>query len=218
MRLWLASANLRLIEQLAAPGIFAGVITNPQVVALSGCSNEQFARELICITKGPVFIQVRTGGAEDMLAEAELLTALSPVQMIVKVPATEAGLTVMPRLAGKGIRVAATCLPEPALAVMAEAAGAQYIIPWASMMEKRGLGDRTAILSEMQEILEKQRSQCSLIVGAYQPAELSRLAKLGISNSFIWEKDLYGFLHSDLATEAASSFQESWRKIDDEHY
>jgi transaldolase len=218
MRLWLASANLKLIAQLAGPGIFAGVITNPQVVALSNCGNEQLARELICITKGSVFIQVRTGSVEGMLAEAELLAALSPGQMIVKIPATEAGLTIMPRLAAKGIRVAATCLPEPALAVIAEAAGAQYIIPWASMMEKRGLGDRTAILSEMQEILGKQRSQCSLIVGAYQPEELSRLAKLGIPNSFIWEKDIHGFLHSDLAAEAASSFQESWRKIDDEHY
>jgi transaldolase len=218
MKLLLASADLALIQRLAAPGIFAGVITNPDLVAASGKSSLAFGHDLVQVSAGMVFLQVRAKDADRMVAEAEHLVALAPDRLVVKVPATEAGLNAMATLVRRGVVVAATCLPTVALAVIAEAVGVRFIIPWASMLEKRGAGDRESTIAEMQECLERQRSAAELVVGAYKPVDMVRLARTGVRNVFIWDRDLASFVQQPLASEAAESFSTAWSRIDHDSY
>ncbi len=214
MKLWLASSNLDSIERLTGSALFAGVVTNPNVVAEAGLPVATFLRQVITRGSGLIFYQVRGSGSAEMIAEAERTLALAPERIAIKVPATIEGLRAIAILRKRNAVVAATCLPTPALAVLAEAAGANYIIPWGSMLATRGIGDRESLLAEMCEILTRQKSQCEMIVGAYSSADLLRLARLGVTNAFIWEKDVDKILRQPMAQEAIDSFEKAWKSID----
>jgi transaldolase len=216
--LWLASADPETISKLAGPGIFAGVITNPDVVAASGTGIDEFCPMALAQSSGLIFVQPPGETEDELIAACERITAFNRERIVVKIPATRQGLMAMSRLVRAGISVAATCLPTPALVIVAEAIGVRYIIPWAGMLEKRGIGDRQTVITEMQQILERQGTQSELIVGSYFPADLVRLARCGIRNSFIWDKDVSLFLDQPLAAEAAASFATAWRRISNESY
>lgn len=214
MKLWLASSNLETIADLIGAGLFAGLITNPDVVAAAAVPPDEFFSQAAQRTSTPIFCQVREAGFDEMLAEARRLVAIAPDRMIVKVAATQTGFRLMARLVRDGVKVAATCIPTSPLAVVSESLGADYIIPWGSFLPKRGVGDREDLIVEIVEMLDRQRSRSEIVVGAYGASDLARLARIGVRNVFVWEKDVDAFFRQPLAEEAAATFEGAWRAIE----
>ena len=76
---------------------------------------------------GQIFYQLKAETKDLMLKEAKTVKALLGKQLVLKVPATENGFKVVSVLSPT-IPCAVTALFSPAQALVAEAAGAQYII------------------------------------------------------------------------------------------
>ena len=58
MNIWLASADLGLLKEHLSSGVFAGVITNPRVIADAKCSPLKFFEE-VCSFAPAAYYQLR---------------------------------------------------------------------------------------------------------------------------------------------------------------
>ncbi|HEX2099080.1 MAG TPA: transaldolase family protein [Candidatus Synoicihabitans sp.] len=213
MKIWLATADLKLIEEYFPYGLFAGVITNPHVVAEAQRPPVEFFRE-VCRLAPAAYYQLREASAADMLAEAEKFIAIDPQKMRIKVPATPAGLQTIRALANRGHEVMATVVPTTAWLVFALAAGARTVAPYGSMLQRRGLASKLDEVIAMQRIIDAQRSSVDLCVGIYDPTEFSQYAREGIRSCFVWGRDVPAFLNQPLVDEALQGFAGDWKAIE----
>lgn len=205
MKLWLASSDCDLIARQLSSGIFAGVVTNPAVVAEAKRDRVELFRDLVKLAP-VVWYQLLAGTEKEMLADAEHMLAIDPVRMRIKVPATRTGLGVIRRLSDQNLHIMATCVPTRSWLVLALAAGARVIAPYSSMLQKRGIAAKAEEVVLMQELIDRQGSPAEILTGLYDPTDLPYYAAHGIRSGFIWAKDVDAFLTQPLAEEAAAGF------------
>lgn len=205
MKLWLASAEIEIVNRHLSSGVFAGVVTNPAVVAEARRDRVEIFRDIVKIA--PVaWYQLLAGTESEMLADAERMLSIDPKRMRIKVPSTRAGLAVIRRLSDQGLEIMATCVPTRPWMLLALAAGARMIAPYGSMLQKRGIASKAEEVVAMQQITDRQGSPAEILTGLYDPTELAYYASHGIRAGFIWAKDVDAFLTQPLADEAASAF------------
>ncbi|MCC5829421.1 MAG: hypothetical protein JJU36_08235 [Phycisphaeraceae bacterium] len=212
MELWLASSDLRQIERMMGLGIFAGVITNPRVVAQADRRPEDLFKAL-CELAPAAWYQLRDADLNTMTAEAQRMLAIDPAKMRIKVPATLAGFGVVSRLAAQGLDVMATCVPTAAWLCFALAAGATRIAPYGGMLQKRGLTSKRGEVIQMQQIIDRQAPDVTICTGVYDVTELPEYATAGVKSFFVWGKDVDTFLDQPLVGEALAEFGGDWQKI-----
>jgi transaldolase len=213
MKIWLASADPEQIEDYLAIGIFAGVITNPTVVAEAKRPPREFFRE-VCRIAPAVYYQLREGSADAMLAEAEIFLAIDPGKMRIKVPATRAGFSVIRRLSDRGLDVMATVVPTTPWLVFALAAGAKAIAAYGSTLQRQGQTGKLELILKMQEIIDRQKSAAELCVGVYDVTDLPVYAAHGVRSCFIWARHVEEFLRQPLIEEALAGFRDNWKAIE----
>lgn len=95
MEMFLDTANLDEIRQVAQMGLITGVTTNPSLMMRSGRADyKEVAREICFIVQGHVSAEVISMEAEGMLAEAKEIATWSPY-VAVKIPTVAEGLKAM---------------------------------------------------------------------------------------------------------------------------
>ncbi|HEU5081687.1 MAG TPA: transaldolase family protein [Opitutaceae bacterium] len=213
MKIWLASADLKLLEEFLPTGVFAGVITNPKVVADAKRPAVELFRD-ICRIAPAAYYQLRDALPKAMLAEAEKFIAIDPQKMRIKVPATRSGLQVIRELAARDHPVMATVVPTGAWLIFALAAGARAIAPYGSMLQRRGLASKSEEVLKMQQIIRAQESTAEICVGIYDVTELPFYASHGVRSCFVWGKDAAAFLTQPLVNEAAAGFDNDWAALE----
>jgi len=98
MQLFLDTANIDEIREIAAWGILSGVTTNPSLMARAGRGDYKAVAQEICyIVQGPVSAEAVSLDADGMVAEAAEFATWSP-HVVVKIPITEEGLKAMSRI------------------------------------------------------------------------------------------------------------------------
>jgi len=75
MKIFVDTANLDEIRELATWGIVDGVTTNPTLVAKSGRPFEEIIDEIFEIVDGPISLEVVSEKADDMVKEAKNLVS-----------------------------------------------------------------------------------------------------------------------------------------------
>ncbi|MEQ9459973.1 MAG: transaldolase family protein [Phycisphaeraceae bacterium] len=213
MEFWLADADLDRVAVSMSSGIFAGVITNPAVVAGTGLPPSDLFAEL-CKTSPCCWYQLKHGSAEAMLKEAETMIAINPQRMRIKVPATRPGLQVIKQLQQQSQTVMATCVPTAAWMLLACAAGADYIAPYGGMLQKRAIHSKLSEVSNMQRVLDRQQLDTKICAGLYAATEIEDFSAVGVRAGFIWGKDVDDFLQQPLVEEAVAAFANDWQTID----
>lgn len=212
MKLWLATADLKRIETCLAYGVFTGVITNPHVVAQEGRDPQSLFTE-ICQIAPCAYYQLQAGEVAEMLREAEMMLAIDPAKMRIKVPATRQGLAVIRRLSDQGLPVMATAVPTNTWMVLSVAAGASAIAPYSGMLQRRGILPKMEGVLAMQTIIDRQGYDVELCTGIYDATEIAQYAAGGVKSAFIWEKDVETFLTQSLTEEASANFDDDWAQI-----
>lgn len=212
MKFWLATANVDKAQEYLSYGVFEGLITNPDVVARENVAPKDLFADL-CHIAPHVYYQLQDMDTSDMIQEAEEMIAIDPEKMLIKVPATRNGLSVIRHLAHQGQEVMATAVPTAPWMIFAIAAGAKKIAPYSSMLKRRHIISKMEGVFAMQEIIDRQGYDVEICTGIYHVTEIPRYASHGVKSAFIWEKDVEEYLTMDLADEAAAKFHDSWAKI-----
>ncbi len=98
MKLFLDTAKLEEIREIAEWGILAGVTTNPTLMARAGRGDyKAVAQEMCYIVQGPVSVEAVSLDADGMVAEAAEFATWSP-HVVVKITTTEEGLKAINRI------------------------------------------------------------------------------------------------------------------------
>lgn len=125
-----------------------GVTTNPKHIMLSGkpfmtaiTDIAEWVKEegLDGYEKFPVSVEINPhlDKTEDMIEEAKKISAISP-NFVIKIPATEAGVTAARKLEQMGIRTNVTLVFSPAQAILPAKNGSKFVSPFIGWKEANG--------------------------------------------------------------------------------
>lgn len=212
MELWLDTVNSNVIHEAFERGLLHGVTTNPAVVSRSGEILEDMLQRLLDIQDGPVAIQVVAENREEMIRQAELLTAHSP-RIIVKIPVSNQGLLSIFELTSQNIPVMATTIFEPYQALLAFKAGAHYVAPYLGRIKDKGR-NHFAILESMQKILNNYSFDSKIIAAGIPDMQtFIACAELGIAAITVNERIYTEIVADHPDTSAAlQKFSEEWQQ------
>ncbi|SDJ87277.1 fructose-6-phosphate aldolase [Natronincola ferrireducens] len=137
MKLFIDTANVDEIREIAEWGILEGVTTNPSLIAKEGRDFKEVIKEITEIVDGPISAEVISLKAEEMVQEAEGLVKIHN-NIVIKIPMTEEGLKAVKLLAAQGIKTNVTLVFSAAQALMAAKAGATYVSPFLGRLDDIG--------------------------------------------------------------------------------
>lgn len=129
MAIYLDSADPDDVAAAAGMGFVSGVTTNPSLLRRVTEDPLKHAGQLLDVGLGEFFYQP-TGAYGPVLDEALTAWELDRGRVVVKLPATPAGLAVAAPLVRRGVRVALTAAQTPVAMAVAEAAGCMAVIPY----------------------------------------------------------------------------------------
>lgn len=109
MEIYLDTANVEQIRQVARLGILSGVTTNPSLMAREkGADFKATIQEICRIVQGPISAEVLSLEADGMVAEARRIATWSPY-VVIKVPILPQGLEVIHRLSETYVEAERIC-------------------------------------------------------------------------------------------------------------
>jgi len=149
MKLFIDTANLEDIKEIASWGVLSGATTNPTLLAREGGSPEDVLRQICEIVKGPVSAEVVATESGEMVKEGRRLAAIHK-NIVVKVPMIPEGLKAVSILSGEGISCNVTLVFSAPQALLAARAGARFVSPFVGRLDD--IGERG--MDVVQEIAE----------------------------------------------------------------
>jgi transaldolase len=152
MKIFLDTAEIEEIKFAASLGIIDGVTTNPSLIKQAvdkrgGSINmEEYIKEILRTSPGPVSLEVISVSYEEMVKEAKLLyeNFAGYGEVVIKIPVCPSldgesniydGLMAIRTLSELGIPVNATLVMTPEQALLAAKAGAAYVSPFAGRID-----------------------------------------------------------------------------------
>jgi transaldolase len=221
MELYLDTANLEEIREIALWGVLSGVTTNPTLVAKEfaargeGLTEENLRMHLkaICeLARGPVSAEVTALKAEAMVEEGRRLAAIHP-HIVVKLPTTEEGLKACKRLSAEGIPVNMTLIFSANQALLAARAGAAYVSPFLGRVDDISW-DGGELLREIVEMREVQDLPVRVIAASIRhPRHVTEAALLGADIATMPHAVFKQLLKHPLTDLGLKRFMEDWEKV-----
>ncbi len=139
MALLLDSIDLDEIRTAMDLGVFAGVTTNPKLLAgVPRSDHLERLAQIARICPGSLYAQVDHGLADLMEHEALTLREVAPGRTVIKVPMSREGLVLVGRLRTHQVPVCITAVFSAAQAVLAGAAGANAVAVYVGRIDKGG--------------------------------------------------------------------------------
>jgi len=135
MKIFIDSADIKEIKDVASWGIIDGVTTNPTLVKKTGKSFRECVEEILRVVDGPVSVEAISPDADGMVKEGEEWAKLDPKKVTVKVPMGIEGLQAVYRLTRKGIMTNVTLIFSPNQALLACRAGATFVSPFVGRLD-----------------------------------------------------------------------------------
>lgn len=211
MDLYIDTANLEDIREIARWGILAGATTNPTLLSRETGSYEEILREICGIVGGPVSAEVLADDAEDMVPEAEKLAAIHE-NIVVKVPMTAEGLRAAGELAGRKIKTNVTLVFSANQALLAARAGATYVSPFVGRLDDIG-HDSEAILADIVDVFAVNDFSTKVIAASIRhPLHVTQAALIGCDVATIPPGVFRKMLKHPLTDIGIRQFREDWEK------
>ncbi len=221
MELYLDTANLEEIREIAGWGVLSGVTTNPTLVAKEfAARGERLTWEglrahlrAICeAAGGPVSAEVTALEAPAMVAEGRRLAEVHP-HIVVKLPTTEEGLKACKRLSAEGIKVNMTLIFSANQALLAARAGAAYVSPFLGRVDDISW-DGGELLREIVELLQVQDLPVRVIAASIRhPRHVTEAALLGADIATMPHAVFKQLLKHPLTDIGLKRFMEDWEKV-----
>ncbi len=136
MKLFLDTANVDQVAEIASWGILDGVTTNPSLVAKEGKQFKDVVLKM-CALVPCVSAQVTATTVEEMIKQGEEYASWHK-HVVVKVPMTTDGLKVLKHLSSKGIKTNVTLIFSVEQAVLAAKNGATIVSPFVGRLDDKG--------------------------------------------------------------------------------
>ncbi len=181
IELYLDSADIERIARLNERIPLRGITTNPSILAQSGLFLNQVLREVSAIIGADArfHAQIVSQTIDEMVDEAKQLNEL-PYDLVVKVPATETGLSAIKMIKAEGISVLATAIYSAQQGFLAAMCGADYLAPYVNRIETAGV-DGIGVVADLQLLLDRNGLECKILAASFKNTrQVLEVMKLGI--------------------------------------
>ena len=204
--LYIDSADRDQLEPLLATGLFAGVTTNPAILGRAGLTAADLPDLAAWLRERGVtrFYAQATGTTVDELrATAQRIADLGD-DVVIKLVATTAALTVARELTDAGREVLITAVYHPAQALLAAAAGAQEIAPYVGRTSENGR-DGIALVAE---IVRSAPTVRVLAASLRSPDQVAAVAVAGAHDLTLAPAVAHALFQDELTLAASAEFEE----------
>src|SRR5690554_5545759 len=179
MELYVDSGNVKEIIELKEWLPLDGITVNPSIVAVEKKELYPLLEELLNLSKKYLHVQVLSDEKKEIIKEAEELHAFSK-KIIVKIPVSKDGLAAIKELDTEEIKITATAIFTVTHAFTAAKAGANYLAPYVSRLDKIEQSG-VKLVKEMKEMLELNHFSAKIIAASIKNAnQVKELIRTGI--------------------------------------
>ena len=217
MKIFVDTADLDEIKELASWGIIDGVTTNPTLVAKSGRNFNQIIEEIFKIVDGPISLEVVSKDSEGMVKEAEQLVSKVKEKyrknVTIKIPMTSEGLKAVKKLKKEKIKTNVTLVFSANQALLAAKAGASFVSPFIGRLDDIGQ-EGMQIVEEIMEIYCNYDIETEVIVASIRhPIHVIDAARLGADIATVPPNVIRKMVKHSLTDVGIKKFLEDWKKV-----
>ena len=209
MKLFIDTASVAEVEEIAAWGVLSGATTNPTLLAKEEGDPGDAIRRICELVDGPVSAEVVSDNARAMIAEGRALAELDD-RVVVKVPFSAEGLAATRELASSGIPVNETLVFSAAQALLTVEAGATYVSCFMGRLDDISVNSE-AVLAEIVEALGPDREAQVLAASLRSPMHAVTAARLGCEVATAPAKVLKAMLAHPLTEAGIAKFADDWK-------
>lgn len=219
MKLFLDTANVAQVAEIAGWGVLDGVTTNPSLVMKEGTlrhgsGQADFKQTVLemCKHVPSVSAQVTATDSEGMKKQGEEYASWHK-HVVVKVPMTTEGLKALKHFKSKGIRTNTTLVFSAAQAILAAKAGATIISPFIGRLDDIG-EDGMGLIAEIMEIWRNYQFTTEVLVASTRhPRHIVDAARLGAHICTV-PYDVFAKLPKHSLTDIGlKRFLDDWEKV-----
>lgn len=211
MKLFLDTANVAHVQEIASWGVLDGVTTNPTLVAKEG---SDFKKTVLAMCKlvPCVSAQVTATDYKGMVKQGEQYASWHK-HVVVKVPMTTEGLKALHYFRAKGIKTNTTLIFSVPQAILAAKAGANIISPFIGRLDDQG-EDGMALIADIMAVWQHADFDCEVLVASTRhPRHIADAAMLGAHICTI-PYDVFTKLPKHALTETGvKRFLDDWEKV-----
>ncbi len=211
MKLFLDTANVEHVREIAAWGVLDGVTTNPSLVAKEG---KEFKATVLamCELVPCVSAQVTAVDAPGMITQGEEYAAWHK-HIVVKVPMTVEGLKALTYFKKKGIKTNTTLVFSVSQALLAAKAGASMISPFVGRLDDAG-ENGMGLIAKIMEAWSHYDFQTEVLVASTRhPEHIEEAARLGAHIATIPYEVFLKLPKHPLTDAGLKKFLEDWEKV-----
>lgn len=174
MKLFLDSANLEEIREVASWGVLDGVTTNPSLCSKENATFEDNIRAICAVCAGPVSAECVSLRADEIVVEGRRLARIAP-NVVVKIPVCLEGLKATKTLHAEGVPVNMTLIFSASQALLAAKAGARFVSPFIGRLDDvprvadaghDDLGFKVVVLEDLDDLLDEGHAVLGGVVEA----------------------------------------------------
>jgi len=217
MKIFIDTADLKEIKEIASWGILDGVTTNPTLVAKSGRSFNEVISEIFKLVDGPISLEVVSEKADDMVKEAkQLVKKVDPKyqkNVAIKIPMTPEGLKAVKQLSKAKIKTNVTLIFSANQALLAAKAGASYVSPFIGRLDDIGQVGMD-IVEETMEIFYNYDIETEVIVASIRhPIHVIEAGRIGADIATIPPAVIRKMAKHSLTDKGIKAFLDDWKKV-----
>ncbi|PNX54019.1 MAG: fructose-6-phosphate aldolase [Thermoplasmata archaeon M9B2D] len=217
MKLFIDTADLNEIKEIASWGILDGVTTNPTLLAKSGRSLQDVIDEIFLLVDGPISLEVVSENSEEMVKEAKQILAKIPKNyhknVAIKIPMTAEGLKAVKSLSKEEIKTNVTLVFSANQALLATKAGATFVSPFIGRLDDNGQ-EGMRVIEEIMQIFRNYDINTEVIVASIRhPIHVIQAARLGADIATVPPDVLRKMMKHPLTDTGIKSFLKDWEKV-----
>ena len=212
MKLFIDTAHIPDIEEIASWGIIEGATTNPTLLSREEGDPREILHRICEIVKGPVSAEVVALDTDGMVKEARELAAIHK-NIVIKIPFTVDGLKAVRRLADEGIRTNVTLVFTPLQALLAAKAGATFVSPFIGRLDDIA-SEGMRVVRDTMEIFMNYEVETELLVASVRhPMHVLEAAVAGADIATVPPKVLRQIVKHPLTDIGIERFLADWEKV-----
>jgi transaldolase len=211
MKIFLDTADVKEIRELAATGFVDGITTNPSLAAKTGRPFFEALKEICDIVPGPISAEVTAIEAAAMIDEGKKLARVAP-NVTIKVPLTWAGLAACRALTGDGNKVNVTLCFSPVQAMLAAKAGATFISPFIGRLDDTG-EDGMVLIREIRHIYDTYGFSTEILAASIRHVTHVRDSALSGADVATMPPAIFrALVQHPLTDKGLAAFLEDWKR------
>ena len=217
MKIFLDTADTKLIHDAYLTGLIDGVTTNPTLIMKSGRDPEEVYTELQNIGLNDISMEV-VGDGPNMVVEGRRLAKKFGECATIKVPCTPDGLAACHQLRRELVNVNVTLVFDVAQAILAAKAGARYVSPFVGRLDDNSI-EGLDLIKNISHVYDKQHIYTEILSASIRyvnsvSQSFANGAHIVTMPPAVFEK-MYNHVLTDKGLE---QFDKDWESVKDNQY